>query len=102
MAAIYCLAEPFAKWEGNDDADAFMPEKGTLFHVADKAAWETAFPDANVTFIEEDMPTSAPSVEMVSPVQVEWYSIDGTQLFEAPSERGVYFRDGRKYIIIEN
>ena len=102
VAAIYCLAEPFAKWEGNDDADAFIPEKGTLFHVADKAAWETAFPDANVTFTEEGMPTSAPSVEMVSPVQVEWYSIDGTQLFEAPTEKGVYFRDGRKYIIIEN
>jgi len=55
-----------------------------------------------VTFIEEDMPTLAPSVDMESPVQVEWYSIDGTRLFEVPSERGVYIRDGKKYIIIEN
>jgi hypothetical protein len=69
--------------------------------VSDVDAWSTKFPDANVTFVG-DLLTSAPLVEIENPLDVEWYSIDGTRLFEAPTEKGVYFRDGRKFIIIEN
>ena len=99
---VYCSADPSTlKWQNNADNDVLMPDKGTKFHVSDKAAWEAKFPNANVTFVGET-PTLAPSVEIENPFDVEWYSIDGTRLFEAPSERGVYFRDGRKYIIIEN
>ena len=53
---------------------------------------------------------STPVTEFTSPVDTEvilqesgkWFSIDGTQLFEAPLERGAYIRDGKKYIIIED
>ena len=29
-----------------------MPDKATKFHVDDAAAWQTKFPDANVTFVD--------------------------------------------------
>nr|MCR5435164.1 leucine-rich repeat domain-containing protein [Bacteroidaceae bacterium] len=53
VADIYCLAETFAHWEGNSDADAFMPAKATKFYVENPTAWETAWPDANVTFTND-------------------------------------------------
>ena len=53
VADIYCLAETFAQWEGNSDADAFMPVKATKFYVENPTAWETAWPDANVTFTND-------------------------------------------------
>jgi len=96
---VYCSADPSTlKWQNNNSSDVLMPDKGTLFHVADKAAWEAAFPNANVTFVGET-PTSAPPVEIENPFEVEWYSIDGTRLFEAPSEKGVYIKDKRKVVI---
>ena len=53
VAAIYCLAETLAHWEGNSDADAFMPAKATLFYTENPTAWETAWPEANVTFTND-------------------------------------------------
>lgn len=47
---IYCMADPFAQWEGNADAEAFMPEKQTKWHVPEAEPWEEKFPEANVTF----------------------------------------------------
>ena len=46
---IYCMADPFAQWEGNADAEAFMPEKQTKWHVPEAEPWEEKFPEANVT-----------------------------------------------------
>ena len=52
IANIYCLAVPFAKWEGDGDTEAFMPEKATKMHVCGADVWTTKFPSANVTFEE--------------------------------------------------
>lgn len=46
---IYCYATPFTTWNGNGFANA----KATKFHVADAKAWGTAFPSANVTFVDD-------------------------------------------------
>ena len=46
---IYCMADPFAQWEGNADAEAFMPEKQTKWQVPEAEPWEEKFPEANVT-----------------------------------------------------
>lgn len=103
MKDVWCFADPDAlTWDGGMEmAFTMMTQKTTKFHVSDVDAWSTKFPDANVTFVG-DLLTSAPLVEIENPLDVEWYSIDGTRLFEAPTEKGVYFRDGRKFIIIEN
>ena len=91
---IYCYAAPFTTWNGSGFAD----NKATKFHVADVEAWSTAFPDANVTFVE-DLVTPVISVEMELPELGVWHSIDGRRLPGAPSERGIYIRDNKKVVI---
>ena len=52
LADIYCYADPDKlDWQNSKNPDALMPEKQTRFHVKSAAAWETKFPDANVTFV---------------------------------------------------
>ncbi|MBP5560208.1 MAG: leucine-rich repeat protein [Muribaculaceae bacterium] len=53
VSDVYCAADP-AKlyWFGSDNAEAFKPEKATLFHVEDKLPWIMKFPNANVTFYD--------------------------------------------------
>jgi hypothetical protein len=75
-----------------------MPDKGTKFHVADKAAWETAFPNANVTFVD-DLFTQVKAVDNGLQVQEVWYSIDGRRLTDTPTAKGIYIKNGRKFII---
>ena len=100
LSDVYCSSDPSTlKWQNNSSSDVLMPDKGTQFHVSDKVAWEAAFPNANVTFVG-GMPTSAPSVEMVSPVQVEWYSIDGHELPGKPDKEGLYIHDDRLILLI--
>lgn len=51
---VYCYASPRGLfWERNDDGYCFKPDKATLFHVKNKSDWEEAFPNANVTFVED-------------------------------------------------
>lgn len=38
-------------WDGNESTRQFMAQKGTLCHVTDAMAWQTKFPEANVTFM---------------------------------------------------
>jgi hypothetical protein len=52
---VYCYADPFTTWNGSGFADG----KATKFHVADADAWSTAFPDANVTFVDDLAPAVA-------------------------------------------
>lgn len=53
VATIYASVNPAdLTWEGNSDADALMPEKGTKWYVDDKESWIEKFPDANVTFVD--------------------------------------------------
>lgn len=51
---VYCAADPAKmSWDGFDQAFDMMHPKATRFHVADAAAWQAKFPDANVTFVGE-------------------------------------------------
>ncbi len=52
-ADVYCKAAAAdVEWQDNSDYYLFMPDKATKFHVTDAAAWQTKFPDANVTFVD--------------------------------------------------
>ena len=51
LTNVYCTADP-TKLEWQNNANQFLPEKATQFHVVDPVAWITKFPDANVTFTE--------------------------------------------------
>ncbi|MBO4800967.1 MAG: leucine-rich repeat protein [Bacteroidaceae bacterium] len=51
---LYCYASPAITWDGGMKDDfSLMNPKSTKFHVAaaDLEAWETNFPEANVTFV---------------------------------------------------
>ena len=54
ISDILCYATPNGFiWEFSTLNDpAFKPNKGTICHVNNKDAWETAFPNVNVTFSE--------------------------------------------------
>lgn len=53
LADVYCDADAAdVEWRGSDNSDMFMPNKATKFHVTDAAAWQTKFPNANVTFVD--------------------------------------------------
>ena len=49
ITGVFCEAEPFTTWDGNNAG--FMPEKATKFFVTDADVWKEQFPDANVTFV---------------------------------------------------
>ena len=52
LADVYCYVNPDnLNWSGYDNANAFMPEKQTQFHVPDTAPWLTKYGDANVTYV---------------------------------------------------
>ena len=38
-------------WEGNNSG--FKESKATFLHVSDKSVWQTVYPDANVTYIQD-------------------------------------------------
>lgn len=49
---VYCSSDTAGvTWNGNANTQQFMANKGTLCHVTDARAWQTKFPDANVTFV---------------------------------------------------
>ena len=53
LADVYCDADAAnVEWRGSDNSGMFMPNKATQFHVTDAAAWQTKFPNANVTFVD--------------------------------------------------
>lgn len=59
---LYCYASPTITWDGGMKEDfSMMNPKYTKFHVAavDLTAWETNFPDANVTFVGDLAPAVA-------------------------------------------
>lgn len=52
LADVYCYVNPDnLNWSGYDNANAFMLEKQTQFHVPDTAPWLTKYGDANVTYV---------------------------------------------------
>ena len=62
---VYCYAAPTMTWEGLDFAFKMGDSDAVKFHVkeADLTAWETNFPEANVTFVGDlDKTTSVDDV----------------------------------------
>ena len=54
---VYCYANPATlTWAKNSNTTIFKSSKATLFHVADADAWNTKFPNANVTFVGDLAP----------------------------------------------
>ena len=97
MTDVYCSANPSNLiWDGSGFAD----NKVTKFHVkeADLAAWQSKFPDANVTFVG-DLTDSVNQIKIGQSEADVWYSIDGRRLQIAPDTKGIYIRNGKKYII---
>ena len=57
---VYCYASPTTlTWAKNSNTTIFKSSKATLFHVADADAWNTKFPNANVTFVGDLAPSIA-------------------------------------------
>ena len=55
LADVYCKADPTnLEWQGYDDYEQFMAEKATKMHVVKCSAWEAKFPNANVTFVNDN------------------------------------------------
>lgn len=96
---VYCYANPAAlTWEGSDMA--FADSKATRFHVksTDLAAWQTNFPDANVTFLG-DLETVTPVDHLTTePVSERWFTVDGRCIHTEPSAKGIYIHNGKKII----
>ncbi len=105
MEDVYCYAGvDDITWQGNMQmAFSMKSQKFTKFHVwaADLTAWETKYPDANVTFVGDLSERPSGIIDIISAEQPRmegWYTIDGKKLAGEPSARGIYIHNGRKTI----
>lgn len=65
LTTVYCSANPATlSWQNN--SGQFLPEKATQFHVVNTEAWETTFPDANVTFVLDKTTFTYTATEQVT------------------------------------
>ncbi len=111
---IYCYADP-EKFVWSPVSGDFKADKATKFHVADKAAWEKKFPDANVTFVG-DLKASMKGLEGLEGLEdatsvneelrmneefatARWYTPDGRKLTGKPTQKGIYIMNGKKIVI---
>lgn len=91
LSDIYCYANPAALTWNMGEYD-FKSEKGTLCHVADKAAWENAMPNAYVTFVG-DLVAMRPATHAVEKggVTANWSTYyNSTQNVVADANTEVY------------
>ena len=97
LTDVYCNADP-AQLTWSADAQSFMADKATKFHVEDASAW-SAFSDANVTFVDDKTPDAIESIDAIDTTDGAWYTLSGMKLEGEPTEKGVYVKDGKKYFI---
>ena len=94
---VYCHADPTQlTWEY--EYDEFMPDKATKFYVEDVSAWESIFPDLNVTFVDEE----ELGIERITPTASTdgaWYTLSGMKLDGEPTENGIYVKDGKQVYV---
>lgn len=62
VADIYCYADP---QNLSFDFSGFMDDKATLCHVTDVTAWQSKFPNANVTFVGDQTNISYTATESI-------------------------------------
>lgn len=99
MTDVYCKADP-TQLTWSADAQSFMNDKETKFHVEDISAW-SSFADANVTFVGdmEEIETGIESIPNDSAVNEVYYTLDGRKLDGEPTTPGVYVKDGKKVYV---
>ena len=97
LTDVYCNADP-AQLTWSADAQSFMADKATKFHVEDASAW-SAFSDANVTFVDDKTPDDIEGIDAIDTTDGAWYTLSGMKLEGEPTEKGVYVKDGKKYFI---
>lgn len=100
LTDVYCNSDP-AQLTWNADAQSFMANKATKFHVTDASAWEEQFADANVTFVDDKAPDSD-AIESVTSADASngaWYNLNGMRLKGKPVIPGVYMKDGKKVMV---
>ena len=98
LADVYCDADAAnVTWEDNANIYQFMADKATKFHVTDAAAWNTKFPDANVTFVDNKPIDSISEVndakKMTDGVV---YNLSGQRVGD--SYKGVVVKNSRKMV----
>ncbi len=95
MEDVYCYVDAAdITWDGGMDMPAFnlMDAKSTKFHVTDADAWNTKFPDANVTFVG-DLVVTRPATHAVEKggVTANWSTYyNNTQDVVADANTEVY------------
>lgn len=99
MTDVYCKADP-TQLSWSADAQSFMNDKETKFHVDDISAW-SSFADANVTFVGdmEEIETGIDSLTSTDTSDGAWYTLDGQKLDGEPTAPGVYIVNGKKVYV---
>ena len=97
LTDVYCKADP-TQLTWSADAQSFMADKATKFHVEDASAW-SAFSDANVTFVDDLTPDAIESIAATDTANGAWYTLTGVKLEGEPTAPGVYVKDGRKVMV---
>ena len=96
LADVYCKADAAnVEWRGSSNSRQFMPEKATLFHVADAASWQEKYPDANVTFVDEL--SSIKDLKSGTSKNTATYNLNGQQV--DAGYKGIVIRGGRKVMV---
>jgi hypothetical protein len=65
LTTVYCCANP-ATLDWQNSGRQFLAEKATQFHVVNTEAWETTFPDANVSFVLDKTTFTYTATEQVT------------------------------------
>lgn len=98
LADIYCDADAAnVTWEDNANTYQFMADKATKFHVTDAAAWNTKFPDANVTFVDNKPIDSISEINGgKKTTDGAVYNLSGQRVAE--SYKGVVVKNGKRFL----
>ena len=97
LTDVYCNADP-AQLTWSTDAQSFMADKATKFHVEDVSAW-SAFSGANVTFVDDKTPNTINSITSTDASDGAWYTLNGQKLERKPTAPGIYVKDGKKVYV---
>jgi hypothetical protein len=98
LADVYCDADAAnVTWEDNANTYQFMADKATKFHVTDAAAWNTKFPDANVTFVDNKPIDSISEINGgKKTIDGAVYNLSGQRVAE--SYKGVVVKNGKRFL----
>ena len=97
LVDVYCAADAAnVTWNGSDNSGMFMPDKATQFHVKDATAWQTKFPDANVTFVDVKGETAIQQVVLPTSLNPVHYNLKGQRVTK--DYKGIVIINGKKVV----